>query len=147
MSVENNETRPVETKLARYIAKSVEDSPFYKFMGISIADMSEGRMVFQIDCEEKHCNAIGLVQGGLLLTLADGAMGNAVRTIGFIGVTIDLSSSFIKPCPFGQLIRAEGTIIKANKSLVYTQARVYSSESLLLAAQGTFFIKAPLNIE
>ena len=35
--------------------------------------------------EEKHCNPLGLLHGGLIMSIADAAMGNAIRSWGLPG--------------------------------------------------------------
>lgn len=137
---------PLDVELEAYIRHSISESPFYNFMGISLVELSEGRAIFAVASEKRHSNAIGLVQGGLMMSLADAAMGNAVRTLGVNGVTVDITGSYVKPAPFGGLLRAEGQIVKANRTLVYAQARVYCEDSLLVLAQGTFYIKESIRL-
>lgn len=138
--------RSLNAELEAYIKQSISESPFYNFMGISLLELSEGSAQFAVATEKRHSNAIGLVQGGLMMSLADAAMGNAVRTLGVNGVTVDITGSYVKPAPFGGMLRAEGLVIKANRTLVYAQARVYCEDSLLLLAQGTFFIKESIKL-
>lgn len=144
--MENQDKQLIDPALADYIKKSVAQSPFYGFMGITMIELGWGYAHFQVASEERHCNAIGLVQGGLMLSLADAAMGNAVRTMGVNGVTVDITGSYVKPAPFGALIRAEATVVKANRTMVYAQARVYSGDALLVLAQGTFFVKESIKL-
>lgn len=139
--------KEIHPGLAAYIKKSVEESPFYTFMGITMEELGEGYAHFQVASQERHCNAIGLVQGGLMLSLADAAMGNAVRTLGVNGVTVDITGSYVKPAPFGELLRAEASVVKANKNMVYAQARVFSGQSLLVLAQGTFYVIEPIRLD
>jgi uncharacterized protein (TIGR00369 family) len=56
-------------------------SPYYQAMGMSVAEIDEGRVVLRVDIQPAHLNADGIVHGGVLPAIADGAMGNALRTL------------------------------------------------------------------
>ncbi len=84
----------ISPQLFDYLVKSMTDSPFYKLMEIKITLLGEGQAELEVQAQEKHTNPIGLVHGGLIMSMADAAMGNAIRSIGVIGVTVDCSVSF-----------------------------------------------------
>jgi len=56
-------------------------SPYYQAMGMSVAEIDEGRVVLRVGVQPSHLNADGIVHGGVLPAIADGAMGNALRTL------------------------------------------------------------------
>lgn len=70
----------VEARLA-YVREFAASSPYYQAMGMSIAEMTEGRTVIRVEIQPSQLNADGIVHGGVLPAIADGAMGNALRTL------------------------------------------------------------------
>lgn len=80
------------------------------------------------------------VHGGVVMTMLDGAMSSAALSkSGFTRavVTIDMSTSFIKPAR-GRLV-AHGLAVGGGKSLCFCEARIEDEEGDLVArALGTF---------
>ena len=56
-------------------------SPFYQQMGIGVDSLEEARAILRLDATGAHLNADGIVHGGVLPSLADAAMGCALRTL------------------------------------------------------------------
>ena len=88
--------------------------------------------------EEKHINGHGTTHGGLLMTFADFslfAIAQDSLNTGF-GVTISLNSEFIAAGKLGDLIRAEGKVVRSTRSLVFVQGEVLNDERTLLNFSG-----------
>lgn len=101
--------------------------------------IESGFIEMTVKLGEIHTNALGIIQGGVIMTLADAAMGNAVRTLGIKGVTVDCSVSFPGAAQLGDTLIAQGKVIKAGKNLVFAQADVYTDDKLIGSSQATFF--------
>ena len=54
--------------------------PIAQLLGMRLAEVELGRAVFEVTPGEQHYNPIGVVHGGLALTLLDSAMACAVQT-------------------------------------------------------------------
>jgi hypothetical protein len=54
--------------------------PMAKLLGFELTEVEPGHAVFEVLPGEQHYNPIGLVHGGLAMTLLDSAMGCAVQT-------------------------------------------------------------------
>jgi uncharacterized protein (TIGR00369 family) len=80
------------------------------------------------------------VHGGVVMTMLDGAMSSAALSkSGFTRavVTIDMSTSFIKPAK-GRLV-AHGVAVGGGKSICFCEARIEDEDGDLVArALGTF---------
>ena len=80
------------------------------------------------------------VHGGVVMTMLDGAMSSAALSkSGFTRavVTIDMSTSFIKPAK-GRLV-AHGLVVGGGKSICFCEARIEDEAGDLVArALGTF---------
>lgn len=89
--------------------------------------------------EPCHCNMIGIVHGGALLTLADMALFNiCFKAIGqFRGVTLTLNSEFLSPGKAGMFIEAAGELTKAGKSMLFARGLVTAEGMPLMSFSGT----------
>ena len=56
------------------------------------------------------------------MSLADAAMGNAVRSLGIMAVTVDCTTSMISGAS-RETIKARGTLEKVGKNLIFASAR------------------------
>src|SRR5688572_24585419 len=54
--------------------------PIAELLGMRLAEVREGEAVFELTPAEQHYNPIGVVHGGLAMTLLDSAMGCAVQS-------------------------------------------------------------------
>ena len=54
--------------------------PIMRRLGFRFAKVEEGLVVFECEPGEQHYNTIGVVHGGLAMTLLDSAMGCCVHT-------------------------------------------------------------------
>lgn len=69
----------------------------------------------------KHRNRRGVVQGGMLMTLADRAMGATARRNdpGVAQATVQMNMNFIDAAQIGELLVAECRIDRSTRSLVF----------------------------
>jgi uncharacterized protein (TIGR00369 family) len=111
-------------------------SPIAVLMGMSIAEIEEGRVVFAAQPAEYHYNPIGVVHGGLAATLLDSAMGCAVHSTLPAGTgytTLEIKVNYVRALTStsGE-VRAEGTVI-------HRGGRVATAEGRLVGADGTLY--------
>jgi uncharacterized protein (TIGR00369 family) len=115
--------------------------PMAKLMGFEGLEAQEGRVVFTVTPAEYHYNPIGVVHGGLAMTLLDSAMGCAVQTTlpagsGF--TTLETKVNFARPITgdTGRVV-CEGTVIHAGRTVATAEGRVVAEETGKLLAHGT----------
>jgi uncharacterized protein (TIGR00369 family) len=128
----------VEKSLFDYICHTVEQTPFYQMIGIRLSALGVGEAEFELESALQHTNPIGLIHGGVLMSMADAAMGNAIRSLGIKGVTTDCSTSFISSAPLHGLLVARGMVVKAGKRLVFARAEVVHDGKIVADVKGTF---------
>lgn len=89
--------------------------------------------------EAHHCNMLGIVHGGALLTLADMALFNiCFKALGpFKGVTLTLTSEFLNPGKPSMFIEAAGELTKAGKTMLFARGLVTAEGTPLLSFSGT----------
>ena len=113
----------------------LQDSEFYRWAGVDVIDASPGVVEIAFEAGPQHLNLQGLVHGGILATIADTAMGLAVRTAlqpGRRHVTVQLGVDFLSPGRPGR-ITARGRSVKIGTQLGFAEADVMNAAGRLLA--------------
>ena len=113
----------------------LEATPFYRWSGIELVDARLGEADVAFEAGNEHVNVQGLVHGGMLATLADTAMGLAVRTVldpGRRHVTVHLGVEFLSPGRPGRIV-AHGRTVKIGRQLGFAEADVVDARGRLLA--------------
>jgi uncharacterized protein (TIGR00369 family) len=127
------------------LRERLQGSDFYRWAGVELIDAAPGRVEIAFEAGPHHLNLQGLVHGGLLATLADTAMGLAVRTVlqpGRRHVTVQLGVEFLSPGRPGTIV-AHGRSVKIGSQLGFAEADVTDPKGRLLAkAHSTISVTA-----
>ncbi|HYW02689.1 MAG TPA: PaaI family thioesterase [Gammaproteobacteria bacterium] len=88
--------------------------------------------------ERKHCNGLGIVHGGMLMSFADFALFVIARPEldGGHGVTLSMTCDFTAPAGQGELIEASGEVVQSTPGMVFVRGTVYTGDRTLLAFSG-----------
>lgn len=129
----------IDQRLYEHIYNTISCTPFYNLLGIELERIGRGYARLGILPRDVHLNALDMVHGGLIVTLADAAMGNAIRSMGIKGVTADINMSFISSPQRNTRLEAEGKVLKAGRNLIFAEAEIYMGNKLIAKSQGTFF--------
>ncbi|WP_071705415.1 PaaI family thioesterase [Murdochiella vaginalis] len=107
--------------------------------GIEITEAEEGTATTKlVTSEQKHQNPQGVVQGGVLMTMADAAMATALVSFNDAVATVDMNYHFLGAVHSGDTVICRATIIKAGRKVVVTEAMLYVEERLIGRATATF---------
>ncbi len=123
------------------IRQIIENDPFLKRVGVKVLEMKEGYCRISVDFKQELTRSGGILNGGVISTLADAAGGCAVLTAnpGKNQVTVELNISFLRPIKTGPVI-AEGKVIKTGRSLSFADIRIFDGDKVECAtAKGTWF--------
>lgn len=123
-----------------YLTEVFQQPGLYRFLGLQITEIAEGKIVISMEVAEEHGNIFGYVHGGTLASLADVTMGFPCYTVGKSIVTIDMNISYIKGAPVGSTITAVGEIISNGNSIIRSVGEIYNGEELLASSQASYFI-------
>lgn len=129
----------IDQNLFDYLIQSVSSTPYYRLLGINLTLLGPGKAELEVQAEKQHTNPMGMVHGGLIMSIADAAMGNAIRSLGLIGVTVDCSVSFPGAARLGEKVTARGKVIKAGKNLLFAEATVWAQDRILGHSKSTFY--------
>src|SRR6195256_6681786 len=64
----------------RMLAGQGPPPPMIDLLGIRLAEVEEGRVVFTATCEERFYNGTGVAHGGFAATILDPALGCAINS-------------------------------------------------------------------
>jgi uncharacterized protein (TIGR00369 family) len=113
--------------------------PIAELLGFRLAEVEPGQAVFEIVPGEQHYNPIGVVHGGLAMTLLDSAMGCAVQTHMPAGggyTTLEAKTNLVRA-----VTAATGTL-RAIGKVVHVGSRVATAEGRLVDAGGKLYAHA-----
>lgn len=90
----------------------------------------------------EHCNARGLLHGGVISALADNAMGLAcvLQMERSSALTVSLSVEFLAVGRIGQWLDVRAVPAKVGRTLAFADARIETDGDLIAKAAGTFRI-------
>lgn len=129
----------IDEQLFTYLNESFCETSYYQLLGLKLKLLGPGYIELEVKPNEQHTNAMDLVHGGLIMSIGDAAMGNAIRSLGIKGVTVDCSVSFPGAARLGDTITARAKVVKAGRSLIFAEAMVYANEQLLGQCKGSFY--------
>src|SRR5262245_37173006 len=112
-------------------------APIQKLLSMDLVEVEEGRAAFQLVPAEQHYNPIGVVHGGIALTMLDSAMSCAVQTMlpeGKGYTTLELKVNLVRAITAKTgLIRATGKVLHVGKQTGTAEGRLEDSQGKLLA--------------
>jgi len=89
----------------------------FEFLGAIIRDMKEGFAEVEMEVKERHLNAAGICQGGVIFTLADLAFALASNSYGTIALAVKANITYLKPARVGDKIIARAEEVHKGKNL------------------------------
>ncbi|HZH55966.1 MAG TPA: PaaI family thioesterase [Burkholderiaceae bacterium] len=96
--------------------------------------------------EEQHLNRLKVCHGGLLMTLADNAIGDAVLHAfdePVNSVTVSMSCEFMSPARLGDWLVAETRVNRKGQRLVFVECMVRAGERKVLRASAVMSLVRP----
>src|SRR4051812_21905449 len=111
----------------KMLAGEMPPPPMIDLLGIRLAEVEEGRVVFTATCEERFYNGTGVAHGGFAATILDTALGCAINSAMPAGrrfTTLGLKGKLTRPITkeAGEL-RCEGHIVHVGGRTAKSQSR------------------------
>ena len=103
-------------------------------------------VVIGMRIDERHLNTRGVAHGGMLVTLADSALGIAIalsRTPPHPMVTVSLTADFADVARAGDWVEARVDLQKLGKRFAFASCHLWVGERRILRASGVFAHVAP----
>ena len=119
------------------------DAPFAALLDMRPGISADGVGTTSMTIQDKHRQAAGVVQGGIIVTLADYAFNRAVRSIldpDQGAVTVELKLNFIAPARDGELT-ATARIVSAGRRIIVGDMEVTDHRQTVIArGLGTYLV-------
>lgn len=119
-------------------------SPLNAHLNITTEDLDTGRSRLCLVAGPEWKNEVGLIHGGAMALLLDGAMGRAAaRTLATNEscATAHLSVQFLSPARTGTLC-AEGWVVKRGRRIAFVEGECCGDDGVVIArATGTWVIR------
>ena len=111
--------------------------PIAELLGMRLAEVERGHAVFEVTPAEHHYNPIGVVHGGLAMTLLDSAMACSVQTqipAGSGYTTLEVKVNLVRPITMqtGKL-RAIGKVLHGGNRIATAEGRLEDASGKLYA--------------
>jgi acyl-coenzyme A thioesterase PaaI-like protein len=135
-------TETADEKLKEAGWTLVETSGFLNLVGPLWQRVVNGDHEYAILTEDKHHNRRNMVQGGVLMTLADRASGMIARLVSGRPTlaTVQMDVHFIDGGKIGELLIARPRVIRVTRSLIFTTTEVVADGRCVVTASGVFKI-------
>jgi uncharacterized protein (TIGR00369 family) len=119
-------------------------------LGVNFAAVSDGKVEASFTCDAAFEGYSGVLHGGVISSLLDGAMTNCLFAYGHVAVTAELKVRFRHPVATGKPAKVRAWITSATSPLFELAAELVQDEQIKAIAKGKFLKKAafrPFNKE
>jgi uncharacterized protein (TIGR00369 family) len=103
----------------------------------------DGQFILALRVADPHCNARGLLHGGIISALADNAMGLScviASADAFSLVTVSLSLDFLGMAPIGAWLEFVAKPTKIGRTMCFASVEAVAEGKILARATGVFHI-------
>lgn len=123
-------------------------SPFMVDLGVQPTAVADGRITSELPLQARHLQHTGQCHAGVMASMADHSMGAAAQTLAPAGhwvLTAELKTAQLRPGK-GERLVCEAVVIKAGRTLSFTEAEVYAvtggQRALVMKASATMALTA-----
>ncbi len=118
-----------------------KNDKFAAHTGIELIEVCPGSAKAQLEIAAHHLNALNIVQGGAIFTLADFTFAAASNSYGQQAVAVQVSISFLQATSSGTLI-AEAREVSRSRKIGNYQVLVFAEDGSKVAVfNGVAYIK------
>jgi uncharacterized protein (TIGR00369 family) len=117
--------------------------PFLEAIGPVHVRGADDAQTFGLRAEDRHANHRGTVQGGLLSTLADFALGRAIEADAEDGkdrATVSLTVDFLKPARPGDWIESRTTVDRVGGTLSFADCSLTVDGREIVRARAVWVV-------
>jgi uncharacterized protein (TIGR00369 family) len=120
-----------------------EQGPFLEHVGPIHIREGDGPPVLGVRAEERHANHRGTVQGGLLSTFADFALGRAISSDAsdeHERATVSLTLDYLTPANPGDWMEARTSVNRVGGTLAFADCVLTVEEREVVRARAVFVV-------
>ena len=114
--------------------------PFEIYVGPVFEEGDKGSKRFAFRVDARHVNKRGVVHGGMMLTFADAALGQAVWdfTDRVPSVTMNMQAQFIDGARLGDLVEVKPELVRKTRALVFVRGDFMTSGRMLMTISSVW---------
>ncbi|HNF48149.1 MAG TPA: PaaI family thioesterase [Chitinophagales bacterium] len=117
------------------------DYPMIEWMKAQVLEADEGIVKLQFTVKDYMLNPLKIMHGGVASTMLDELMGAACflmnKPVGY--VTINMNVDYLSAAKENDILIGEGKVIRAGRTTMHAEARIYNTEGkLLFKSSGNF---------
>lgn len=113
-------------------------STFWGYVGFQLEEANEHHVIVSLDIQDHHKNLIGIVHGGVLMSMLDNTMGLLMLLFGQNAVTATMNTHFLSNIENGKIFCKAEPLHKTKRTNTVT-ASIYDEHSQILAwASGAY---------
>ncbi|MDO7785924.1 PaaI family thioesterase [Desulforamulus aquiferis] len=132
--------------MSEQVIKFFEQDRFAAYIGLKLIKAEPGIAEVELEINEHHYNAVNMIQGGVIFTLADFAFAAASNAGGQVTVGINANVTYLKATK-GKVLFAEAKEISASKKITNYVVHVFDEMKELIASLSFTGYKKGSNIE
>ncbi len=102
-------------------------------------DLDDGRVESTFRCEECFEGYPGMMHGGVISSILDGAMGNCMFAHGKATVTAEMNIKFRHPVKIGQEAVVSARITRVSHPLYLLEAKIVQDGKVKATARGKYY--------
>lgn len=124
-------------------AKDVSPSPLGRWLNGTIIAVEEGSLSVSFLIRDEMTNPAGIMHGGVAAAIMDEVIGMTTITLGnkaFFAAS-NLNVDFLRPGRNGETIKVISQIIRAGKTMVHVECRIYNEQEKLIAKATSNMVK------
>jgi uncharacterized protein (TIGR00369 family) len=117
--------------------------PFLEHVGPIYVNEGGGELVLGLRAEERHANHRGSIQGGLLSTFADFALGRAIEADADDDkdrATVSLTVDFLKPARPGDWIESRASVDRVGGTLAFADCSLTVDGGEIVRARAVWIV-------
>jgi uncharacterized protein (TIGR00369 family) len=119
--------------------------PFFQLMGpVYLKAREDGGAVIALRVEQKHLNVQGIGHGGMLATVADGALGinvSLARGRHAAQVTVSLTMDYLSGAREGDWLEAHAKVTRLGSRLAYASCDLMVGDRQVLRSSAVFALR------
>jgi uncharacterized protein (TIGR00369 family) len=117
--------------------------PFLEHIGPILIQDGDGELVLGLQTQERHANHRGTVQGGVLSTFADFALGRAIENDADDGkdrATVSLTVDYLKPATPGDFIESRTRVDRIGSTLSFADCSLCVGDREIVRARAVWVV-------
>ncbi len=125
-------------------------SPFVETVGAELVEWTRGRVRWALTVGPQHTNPGGVMHGGVVATMLDEAVANAVTSLRGREATrpnphllLEMNVSFVAAARPGDRLEVEGRVLRLGRQVAFAEAEARRLPGGDLVAKGRFTFLIP----